>query len=271
VRSHTPHLRTLPSVRRWRPVAAVAVLCLVLSGAPADAGPVRPARDPRPVSEVRPPAGSGNGAIAERTGRPPAAVITDGRPPDLYRDNGLDCTVPTFASSRFAGFDAQVNDMLDDWNIGSAMLAVSNECATIYEKGYGLTGPWRRRRFLDPLRPTQGGGLPDRTDLRLGQRGHATVRLGLGGQPAADQLDHPHPDDPRALPAAGRRVGRRSRRGRSRCPWPVPPGSPTAHSGPVPRHAPAAPGRRPAPRTPYRRRVPRSADSRAVPTSCAPS
>jgi CubicO group peptidase (beta-lactamase class C family) len=87
-------------------------------------------------------------------------VITDGKPPDLYRANGLDCDVPTFANSRFAGFDAQVKDMLDDWNIGSATLAVSNECATIYEKGYGRTGPWWLRNATPPLDPLQILGVP---------------------------------------------------------------------------------------------------------------
>jgi len=100
---------------------------------------------PRPAAEPDPRPAGADPIRAELDGRPPATVLTDGKPPAVYGGAGLKCEVPAFEESRFAGFDSQVQSMMSDWGFMSATLAVSNDCATIYDQGYGRVGPWWAR------------------------------------------------------------------------------------------------------------------------------
>jgi CubicO group peptidase (beta-lactamase class C family) len=84
----------------------------------------------------------------ELAGRLAVPATVGARAPIMYSGGGLGCDVPEFASSRFAGFDQVAEDLGSQWGIMSLTLAVSNECGTLYQQGYGLTGPWWARNAL---------------------------------------------------------------------------------------------------------------------------
>ncbi|ROP33654.1 CubicO group peptidase (beta-lactamase class C family) [Couchioplanes caeruleus] len=150
-----------PRGPRWRSAGtaatAVTALCLLMPGTAVAAPDGDAARQlakyqrttkaaPGIDQEVTLP--PGDPAEAERTARP----TRSGR--------SADCPVSAHAASRFAGFDAVAEDLMDQWNIGSSTLAVSDECSTIYQRGYGLTGPFWLRNVPPPANPLQIFGTP---------------------------------------------------------------------------------------------------------------
>ncbi|MGW4948529.1 serine hydrolase [Actinoplanes sp. NPDC004185] len=168
-------------------IAAATILWLGLAAAPAPAAP-RDDPDPgrlqqsvtavrdllhkagdrmRPGEEVTPPPAGADAIRAETAGQPPAAVLTDGAAPPLYRDRELNCEVPAFAESRFAGFDTQVTTMMKDWGFMTASLAVANECGTIYDQGYGRVGPWWARNAPPGKVTDLGPVTPDNELFRI--------------------------------------------------------------------------------------------------------
>jgi CubicO group peptidase (beta-lactamase class C family) len=114
----------------------------------------------RPGAEVTPPADGVDPIHAEAAGQPSAAVPAT--------DRGPGCAVRSVAESRFAGFDAQVDQLMQEWGFLTAALAVSDQCATIYDRGYGQVGPWWARNA--PAGPVDdlGPATPADTLFQIG-------------------------------------------------------------------------------------------------------
>jgi CubicO group peptidase (beta-lactamase class C family) len=88
--------------------------------------------------------------------------------PAMYTLPGLDCDVPAFHPDRYDVFDAAVEDLMSDWGILGATFAVSNECATFYDQGYGQMGPWFIRNApVSWTPPLFGPPVPDDALVRI--------------------------------------------------------------------------------------------------------
>lgn len=85
----------------------------------------------------------------------------------LYTQIGLDCDVPAFHSDRYDVFDDAAESIMSDWGIMTATLAVSNECATFYDQGYGVMGPWFMRNAPPQWIPILGPATPDDALVRV--------------------------------------------------------------------------------------------------------